>query len=501
MAAPTRAEIEAVVTTPTYTVEYYSAGWVALSDADVADVSGLADIGTGSSGLDFGAQAGPRGTLRLFKTATTLGLAWAGLRYRVSYGFAASDQLRRVTGVIQGRDMELDSQEIVLAGEGWDRLIKDTPIYTPLRYRRMAATPTSASSLEDADDTAYAGGLVNEILWRAGGRPLEQAATYTTAVFYYTCQPSLMGPEWSWVGGENAWSELDRLCRACGGQVVQQPDGTIAYLSPLAAAPSGYAIDGADYASAKESGRRDEYIAAARCSFAGRRLQPTQTVYEDTTPRLIESGASITITLDMERPVYDYVTRAGSSVTLPDEAIVAVDVNANAYTYPIAFATYVEKSAARAVVSLANNASVPIIVCRLVLRGRPIAVTEEGQASYGSGTPERDIADSVGVYVQDRAHAERLCRLYVDVYGQIRPARQLSGMGYDPDRTLGEVVAVTISDWSLSGVNHRISAIQSQETGSTMDLTVVPITGIPTADELFLVGETYSGGDEREVGW
>lgn len=501
MPAPTRAEIEAAITKPSYLVEYWSgAAWVALAATDVLDVDGLNDIGTGSSGLDFGAAAQPSVTLKLERNATTSALAWSGLKVRISFGFAASTLLVRLTGIVDGRQRALDTNAIVLAVVGFNNSISKTPVYSPLFYRRLAFTMTTLTSVEDPTSGVYAAGLGNYIFWQAGGRPLEQAATYPTALFYYTCQPALMGSEWSWIAGEDGWAELNRLCKACGGQVFQQPDGTMTYVNPIMPSASGYAIDSADYLNASEDVNRDQYIATARCAFSARRLQPTQVVYEDTTPRLVEASSSIDITLTMDRPVYSYVTSAIGGTGLPsDDWVAGTVLYVDPLTYPDVIVTYSSRAAGRVVVHVSNTLSQPIWLSRLCLRGRPIAVVEQGIATAGSGVPELEVGDGA-IGVQSRAHAERLCKLYTDVYSTIRPPRELSSMGYDPDRLLGEVIQATISEWSISAVNHRIVRI-APKGGATMDMTIVPVDGIPLAGDLFLVGTSYIDADTRQMGW
>lgn len=505
MPAPTRPQIEAVVTQPTYTVETWNgSAWVALANADVKDASGLVDVGTGSSGLDFGASAQPKGTLVLERTATTAALAWQRLKVRASFGFATSTLSPRITGIVTDRERAYgatDEDVITLQVAGFDELIRTTAVYSPAFYRRLPFTPTSISSVEDPTNVAYAGGLGNYILWTAGGRPLEQAGTYPTATFYYTCASALIAPEWSWIAGEDAWAELDRLCRSCGGQVVQQPDGTIAYVNPLAPTTGSYTLTEATFQSARERGSTKDYVTAARCSYSGRRLQPQQVVYEDTTPRLVPASSTVNLTLDMERPVYSYATKSAGVDTLPDDAYTAMDLNTYSVGYPNVYARFVSSAAGRAVVQLVNNLTTPVVFTRLGLRGQPIAVVETGQETYGSGSPERAIADQGGIYVQSRAHAARLARLYVDVYGQVRPAIELSGMGYDPDRTLGEVLPTTLATWGITAQPYRVTSINAQQTGATMALTVVPITSIPTTSDLFMVGTTYAGADVRQLGW
>lgn len=224
MSDPTRLEIEATVTQPTYQVEYWNgSAWVAVSDDYVLQVTGANDAGGGSSGIDFGAGAAPRFTVELEDNATTAAIAWTKTKVRARYGFASSNQLTRHIGIINSRSRAYgEVPTIVWDCSGFDQSIRDTEIYSTMRYRRLAATVTTVSSVEDPTDPAYAGGLVNQILWESGGRPLAQIGSYANALFYYVCVNALMAPEWSWIAGEDAWQELDKLCRAVGARNALQ---------------------------------------------------------------------------------------------------------------------------------------------------------------------------------------------------------------------------------------------------------------------------------------
>jgi hypothetical protein len=195
MAAPTRPQIEAAVTLPTYLLEYNSgAGWVSVSADDVIEIDGTAESSAGDNGLSFGATAAQRATIQLHPSASSI--AWDGTRVRVSYGFDTSDKMPRYAGVIVARNREGDTG-LRWDVAGYDELIRRSAVYSPMIVRRNASTATTASSTEDPTNPAWRGGLVNYIFWTAGGRPLEQAASYPTALFFYSCDFSPIAPEWS----------------------------------------------------------------------------------------------------------------------------------------------------------------------------------------------------------------------------------------------------------------------------------------------------------------
>jgi hypothetical protein len=76
----------------------------------------------------------------------------------------------------------------------------------------------------------------------------------------------------------------------------------------------------------------------------------------------------------------------------------------------------------------------------------------------------------------------------------------LDGVGYDPDRYLGEVVTLTYSDWGLSAAEHRIIALDYNN-GAKMTVTLAPIEGLITRDDVFIVNNTYSDGTTKMVSY
>lgn len=495
MAAPSRPQIEAIVTKPTYLVEYDTGGgWTAVTSSYVLEVQGAAESSSGGeNGLGFGATAPATATIRLDPLASSI--AWDGTLVRVSFGFDTSDKVVRFAGVIIRRTRQGD-EGIAWECAGWDELIRRTAVYSPLIYRRPASTATTASSVEDPSSGSYRAGLVNYIMWQAGGRPYEQAGSYPSATFYYSCEFSPITPEWSWVAGENAWDELTRLARACGLLIYQAADGVMKAQSALTLAGSpAYTFTASTFRQANEESSRLEKIAAVRCSYTVRRLQPEQVVYEDQTPRFIAAGASITLTVEFSQPVYTLVLNGSA---LHTTSYVAVSLTGAS----VSLTTSVSNQAAsRLTLTLTNGTSTPCVVAKLTIRGRPIAPVEEGIATSGSGTPAREIGDDTGVYVQSQLHGERLTKLYLDFYGTVRDRRTLAECGYDPDRAVGEVVNLTYSPWSLSAVQHRISSVRHADTGGTMEVGLVPVSGLPSTSSVFLVGTSYSGSDSRELSY
>lgn len=494
MAAPTRAEIEAAVRTPAYAVEAdVGGGWYSVLPQYVVAVSGAVESAGGDSGLSFGAEAAASARVALRPAAALA--AWDGGRVRVRYGFGTSDLVTRVAGVVVGEDAD-GAGPVTYTVAGWDEPIARASVYTPLLHRVPASTATTLTSVEDPASPSCQTGLVNRICWAAGGRPFEQAASYPDALFFYSCDTSLLVPEWSWAAGENGWEELGRLARAHGLVIYQDADGVLKCRHALNLAGIGsYTFTDGVFVGIRRAARRGAKVGAARCAYTARRVQPRQIVYEDTTPRPIGPFDTLTLTLDMAQPVYDYVA---DGATLPADTVTGCTTEGEVVTCS---ATIVRQAAARLTIEVGNASNHVLVISRVQLRGRPLAPVEEGMVTIGAGTPEREIGSDTGIYVQSRAHAERLCRLYVDYYGTPRPVYTLRDCRYDPDRYVGEAVRLTYTPWGLASVPCRLTAIRHSATGSLMEVDLVPMSGIPTLDDVFVWGQSYSGATVKTLGY
>lgn len=231
MAAPTRTQILQNVTEPVFSVEIDTgAGFTAVAGNFAISLSrsvaGEGDYGTipftgGASTEQFSVSLRyGSGTEITVPDMTPI---------RVFCAWSGSDAVQLCEGYILDEEATPDTA-VSWRCEGHSAYIKQQAIYTRYLGNRAAATRTSASSIEDPDDPDYAGGIINLILWSAGGRPRQQEGTYPSAAYYYqidnTADATL--PH-AWVAAEDAWAELGRVVAAVGGWLYQQADGTIIY--------------------------------------------------------------------------------------------------------------------------------------------------------------------------------------------------------------------------------------------------------------------------------
>jgi hypothetical protein len=169
--------------------------------------------------------------------------------------------------------------------------LRRAKIRTRLRYRPFVATATSAISVEDPSNPAYQAGLINEALWRAGGRPYEQAATYPTALFYYACDGTGRTVEYGWFDSEELLSELVTLARYAGGWLYAGADGVIRYAEPLQIAepPAGspYTFTQSIIQSLTFDMEVGDTVSEIACRYVRRIVQGRQQIADDRTARAI----------------------------------------------------------------------------------------------------------------------------------------------------------------------------------------------------------------------
>lgn len=504
MAPPTRAEIEAVIALPTYTVSVNTgSGYTAISDAEVKSLNTkLVTTNNIDNAFAFGTVATSTATVEI--TDTVLISAWQEAKIRIQYGFASSDQVVAFEGVIVKRQHE--GHFYTYECRGFDYFIERKKIYTEVFYRRPIATKTASTSIEDFSDPNYRGGLLNNIMWRVGGRPYEQPslASDPSFKFWYSFDESIVKPRWAWISGENAWEEVYRLVRAAGGQLYQNIDGVIYYKQPLS---FGYVASGAilyeftesTFQTISEDSSTAENLTTVQASFAERVLQPTQQIYTTDTAKLLPNNEQTTVDYEMQYPIYAYAANVNSFDFLL-EAVKATYFDGRDATGATLFVVSINDTQAQKLeVTYDNQTGEPISLNKVTIQGRPITAGSEGIARYSSGAgTELQLEDNA--YIQSFAQAYRLVRMVHAFYSTNRAIITLDGVGYDPDRYLGEVVELTYSSWSLANVRHRIIGLDYSN-GSKMSVTLSPIASLPTRDDVFVVNSTYSDGTTKLVSY
>ena len=484
------------MSTASYQLEYFaSAAWHTIAAGSILDVSGSWETSGGESGVAFGddTDASIDGELLLAE--------WANLAYitpiRYTTTIDASTQ-RTFTGVLTKRSRDLERMSFT--ADGMKTLIAATKGYSPAINRRPVATKTTASSADDPSNPGWASGLVNWLLWQAGGRPYEQAGSYPSATFYYSCDHALLAPDWAWAAGEDAWAECLRLAKDSGGQMYQDASGVVRYKQILGygGQSTSDTLTESNYATIEMDESPGVLLATKiTCQYVPRRRLGTQQIADDTTPRPIEPSASVTIVIEPQNPLASL--EQASAGQLKSDALVVTSFDgtpSTSYTHTLAV------TAARITIVVTNIASVPLMIWRVRLRGDPIVAGEAGSVSADSGaSPVVERVLEPSPYIQNRRDATRIAQMTQAFYASARPIVTVGGCVHAPSRAVGAALLLSCSAWAMSAVKHVILSIKHDNTGIEAGYTLSYVEDLPKSDDFFIVGVTYTSGQNKYLGW
>ena len=468
--------------------------WVTIPESAYWDVGGSWELtGNKELAIAFGddSEITWSGTLALSQ--------WASLGDQIPLRYTTTmdaDTTRTFVGVITKRERDMD--QVQVEATGVKLLIAATKAYSPMVARRPIATKTTATSVENPSTGGYRAGLINYLWWQAGGRPSEQAGSYPTATFYYSCDHALLAPDWSWAAGEDAWAESLKLAQASGGQCYQDQQGVVRFrqIVGYGGGSTSETFDESTYATIQqtiEPGR--SRATKVTCQYLPRRRLGMQQVADDATPRHVEPGETITIVIEPENPVASIETQPGLS-QLKSDAIVMARLDGLPYA-PGDYTHTLDVAAARVTITVTNASSYPATIWRVRLRGEPIVAQEAGSISAGAGTIERILEQSV--YIQSRSDAQRLAEMTLAYYAAARPVVRITDVLHKPARAIGDTVALTCAAGGMSAQAHVIVAISHGDTGAKVDLDLVDVSDLPTASQFHIVDVAASG--TKYLGW
>jgi hypothetical protein len=283
------------------------AGWVEITQYVVSASGGGELSGNRDNALAFGDSSDTSATVVL--SDDLAGFGWQRKSIKLTFSINGVPAIA-FAGIMVSRQRNSQEQTLTIECKGYAELIRTTRAYSPLLYRRPIATKTTTTSVEDPTNGAWRGGLINYILWTAGGRPLEQNfnGTYIAqAKFWYSCDQALIAPLWSWTAGENGWDECLKLAQASGGQVYQALDGTVRYRQPydIADDTPSYTFDEDVYDEngVDEAETTDQLVTSVSCSYVSRQLRAMQKIVEETDSRIIQIGETAVIVVEPSWPI------------------------------------------------------------------------------------------------------------------------------------------------------------------------------------------------------
>lgn len=525
MTLPTRAQITRSFNQPKYRVEMeWNGVFYQVPDDHVVELSGsMISNGNIQNGLSFGSYVEPSASVTVFRRFVihpSVGngydhALWINKRVRIYQAFETSAYKPIFVGVISS--YSINGEELTYDISGMMEYLRNIKLSTPVYYGKPIATKTTAASAEDPTVGGYNAGLLNYIFWQAGGRPWEQNsnATYVSAAkFWYQCDQSTINPDWLWLANENLVDEIFLLARSAGGQIYEYADvlsgaaqAVVRFIDPLNFADttgygSYYNFTTDTYQSFSKRLSVENQAGKVTAKFATRRLQPSQEVYTDKTPYLIKNGETRTFICNVELPVFEYETISSSAVSATPlissanaDKTISLTVNATAI------------GGAQVTLSITNSTGAAAMITGITLRGRPIAVEEEGEVEVGSSTPVQAVEDNP--YIQTRDHALRLAKMVYALFNTLAPSITLQGVIYDPDRFVGELVQIDNSDnviyssfagtWIQDTSIYKIIRISHNGTGTSMDIDFVPITTLLNPTDFYIVDTTYNSATSKKL--
>ncbi len=512
MAAPTRLQIEADFNKPKFKVEIlpHTGVWTEVINARVSNISGAVDSASNSdNGVSFGSPSNPSADVEaedhIVASEYLSAPYWINKPLRISFGFDTSDYVYVFSGPIT--QIQKKNNSITYSVAGNLEYMKDIKLLTPLYYRKPIATKTTVASVEDTGSLSWNAGLINMAFWAAGGRPYEQKdITYTEASsgwkFWYSCDQSIIIPDYTWYSGENTFDEVFAMARAAGGQIYQDNNGVVRYTQPLSFGDiTGYSsyftFDDSMFVDYSENISKFENVGTLKLAYTPRRIEPIQNVIEDTNPYLFMPNETRTIELSPQLPIWQYYGLVSNDTITATNTMKAINVHNVAVTPSIGA---VVADASKVSIEVSNPSStIPMIIHSIIIQGRPLAALEDSYTSFGFGEPERNIENNV--YIQNQAHADRIIRMIYDFYVDIKPIITLEGVQYDPDRFVGELVKLdSIYNSSTTDI-YRIIKIGHSSIGTRMDVDLVKVTGLPQTSDMFIIGTSYSGATVKQLSY
>ena len=422
-----------------------------------------------------------------------------------------------------------------------------------LMYNDQKPTTLSGSST----------GTVNTIFWLMGGRPYKLRDEVTrvgdTARFWFDCDHAPITPSFTWLNQENINDDFLMLVSSAGGQITQAGNGVVKFINPHSFVPATKNITVTD--SMFRSLSVEEVSASTygkvTVTFSPRMLGANKTVLDSTLGVYLPYNEEYTHEAEFTQPV-DRITNNtyfGSGITFGQtggyfgidqfiesrDFVKAVDYNGETATVKLrvpsltevyfprhrykwtgdAATSYwyyehdVKKTAAQYMKLLIKSVDQArsLYLSKLTLFGVPVIAGEPqtikrdipldftGLITAGiipSGFREVTARDNP--YIQSKEHAMRFIDVIKYLHKRPRPAVRIIDMVYNPALEIGDIITLNSFYYGVTG-KHKVTEIVIKNSGAFMDINCVDVSDIRTREELFVIGETYTGTTEKYLSW
>jgi len=492
--------------------------------------------------------------LRLFLNEISL---WRMCKLELFQSITGGDTYTKVfDGLLFERTTSLNT--VTYAARGYLDLLNITLIETPLLRNRRVATyiPTGTTDankftkLKEQDPTILEGssvGIINAILWLAGGRPYKYKSLFDTQYsgvagqrpkFYYDCEASVINPEWVWFNYENLYSDLTLLCKASGGMLSQDLDGTIQYRNIFGTKQdwNGFVIDDSKFSKLDTNQLGTEPYSKIVTTYTPRYLSGSQEVFSAVINEYLNYDETVERQIQFNKPVYKLVNKTisgqitdtivGSDFKYVKDKINVVDsfgtkqiISARLEPHNTLYITkYQSTDTVGTFTKVKDTAVIPsqsttlyikntqnqastVYVGEVSLFGRALeSATQEtymlplNQYPAISGYKELRLNDNP--YIQSESQAVRLVNVAKYLMEIPRPALSISEIPYTSALNLGDTVLVNSAFYGISG-EFKITSVAFNSNLTTVQLSLLSMSGLFSSSETFQVGNSYQNADSR----
>jgi hypothetical protein len=234
------------------------------------------------------------------------------------------------------------------------------------------------------------------------------------------------------------------------------------------------------------------------CPYVTRVTLPIQVVAEQTQPRIIPVGETITIPIDTQHPL-DSLEMATATTLLPDAFLM---IGSGGFPAPASAWTHsVEWYAQRVIVTITNLSGGPLTLEKLTLRGEPVGPGESSSVAIGSSDQTNTLTLEESLYIQQEADAEIVASLHLALQTGQRTVRVIHKCPYDPRRQVWETVELECQAFGIPLTRHVIIAIAHDETGKLSTYTLVDVSDLPQSSDYYVIGTTEYAGMTKSLTW
>jgi hypothetical protein len=485
---------------------------------------------------------------------------WRLKKVEIFSSFDAGSSYKKVfEGLLFERTESRNSVSFV--ARGYIDLLNINLIETPLFRNRKVSTyiPNGSTDaqkfelLKEQNPTIVEGstvGIINSILWLLGGRPykyyslFQPTSTYYstlnyTPLFYYDCESSVINPEWVWFNYENLIGDLSLLCKASGGLLRQNDDGIIEYVNifNLKKQVTSIVLTDKDFSDLTFGSYNYEPYKELVITFNPRFLSASQEVFSTIFDEYLSFNDEVERRVEFEKPVWKLVnktisgqltdTLVSTTYKTVEDNFTAVDlfgtnrqVSAKIQPHNTYYITkYVStgtpgnftlakdtgvSSSQSTTVSVKNNIIVDqssLYIATVKLFGRALDSAPEDNCilpitSSGVSSGFRQLNLGNNPYVQSKVQGFRFLDIAAYLMQNDRPSITLNQVPFNKNIKLGDIVRV-VSTFADVDDYFKVYSYTVSTSLATADYELISVSGLYDESDLFVVGQTYSGSNEK----